>query len=111
MWLKAFLLTQLLEMPIYIYALRKRPTWQRPLIAFGASAVTHPLVWKLTGTLAFVYEVDFWLVVAIVELLAVLMEWGYLRDFGLRHALLWSLGANAFSFGLGLLIHEYVGFP
>ena len=110
MWLKAFILTQVLEMPIYIIALKERPIWQRPLIAFGASALTHPLVWKLTGVLVFEYGLDFWLVTSAVELLAVLVEGVYLRAFGLPRAFLWSLGANAFSFGMGLAIHSLLEF-
>lgn len=39
-WLAAFGLTQLIEMPIYRHGLGARP-WA----AFGASAITHPIVW------------------------------------------------------------------
>ena len=44
-WWQAFLLTQLVEIPIYLYAGRSLPRMNRIALAFGASAVTHPFVW------------------------------------------------------------------
>src|SRR5262249_35014609 len=51
-WIYAFLFTQAVEVPIYVFALRggpetppQRALAKRVLIAFGASALTHPIVW------------------------------------------------------------------
>lgn len=101
LWLQAFLLTQLVEVPIYLLALRTRPAWQRPLAAFGASALTHPLVWLATASAPAAW---FWTVVAASELAAVAVEALYLRALGAPRPLLWSLSANAASFGTGLLL-------
>jgi hypothetical protein len=58
-WLRAFLFTQLVEMPVYLVLLpvsRAR--------AFAASAVTHPFVWFVFPLLAYVglpYDAWSWL--------------------------------------------------
>jgi hypothetical protein len=44
-WARAYGLTQLVEVPIYLYAARKlRRRW---LYAVGASTLTHPVLWFL----------------------------------------------------------------
>jgi hypothetical protein len=109
LWLTAFLITQVVEVPIYLLALARRPAWQRPLLGFGASTLTHPLVWVLTYRLATL--VGFWPAVACTEALAVVVEATYLRVLGVRDALLWALGANAASFGIGLLLQALGVWP
>jgi hypothetical protein len=109
MWLRAFLLTQLVEMPIYAWALGRpamprRALWLRALAAFGASAITHPLVWMSTGHLA--SALGFWPAVAIIELGVVGVEAVYFRLWRLRRALFWAFAANAASFGIGLIVGE-----
>jgi hypothetical protein len=103
-WLLAFLFTQLVEVPIYWRLLRCRP-----LTAFGASAITHPIVW-------FVIAPPNWpapyLVRAITaELFAWLVEAAYFRLLGHRRALLVALGANLASVALGLGCRALFGFP
>ena len=48
-WAEAFWFTQAFEMPVYLVALylyRPELRWYtRAVIAFGASAITHPFVW------------------------------------------------------------------
>lgn len=105
MWLKAFVLTQIIEMPIYFSSLQGREWWKRMLIAYGASALTHPLVWWAVGRWAYV---DYWLVVAAAEVFAVAAETAFLHVHGVRRPWLWALGANATSFGLGLLYYEHL---
>jgi hypothetical protein len=110
LWLEAFLITQIVEIPIYLFALGDRPVWQRPLLAFGASTLTHPIVWIATYRLSTLFgggghtTTSWWLAVAITETFAVLAEAAWFRAFKVRRALLWSLGANAASFGFGLLL-------
>lgn len=105
-WLGAFLFTQLVEVPIYTWALRGRP-----LIAFAASAITHPFVWwvfpRLTTALELRYRTGF----VLAETFAVVVEAIFLHRMGLRHAWLWSLGANATSVALGLTSRAYFGWP
>jgi hypothetical protein len=105
MWIKAFLLTQIFEMPIYFTALKGREWWKRLLIAYGASALTHPLVWWAVGRWA---HVDYWTVVAGAEVFAVVAEAAFLHVHGVKRAWLWALGTNAWSFGLGLLYYDYL---
>ena len=104
MWLRVFLFTQLVEMPLYIYALRGHPVAHRIAAAFGASALTHPVVWTVTGRLA--TEDTFWFVVVGAEAYAVLVEGLFLRYLGVERPFIWALGVNALSFGLGLALEH-----
>jgi ABC-type Co2+ transport system permease subunit len=117
-WLGAFAFTQAIEMPIWTYALARQrrlaadeepwPLWLCVAVAFGASAVTHPVVWFVIprwapgGYVAMVVQ---------AEAFAVLVEAGYTGLLGLRRSLAWSLLANAASAGLGLLSREVFGWP
>jgi len=44
-WSGAFLLTQLIEVPIYLRAARSLPVLKRAAYALGASTITHPVIW------------------------------------------------------------------
>lgn len=143
----AFVLTQLVEVPIYVAALRRArgasresasahttasapedggaagppsSMGARGAIAFGASLVTHPIVWfVMPGVAVRLYTVCASLLLggralgmmgrtllygALAEGFAVLAEALYLRAFGVRRALAWSVGANAASVVVGTLI-------
>ncbi len=110
LWIRAFLFTQIVEVPIYRRALEstKRSSLQRTLLAFGASAITHPFVWFVFPRL--IQSSYLWMAVA-AETFAVLVEGVFLALFGLRQAFLWSMLANAASLGLGLLSREIFGVP
>lgn len=98
----AFLLTESIEVPLYLYGMRgDSPLHWRLAAAFGASAVTHPAVWFVFPALSLPY----WAYFAIAETFAVVVEWLYLRAFGVPNALLLSLLANATSAGVGLILH------
>ena len=107
-WLLAFLFTQAVEVPIYSVALNRRPVAPRFAIAFGASLLTHPIVWALVICYG---DGGYWRVVAGAESLAVLVEAAYLHAFEVRSAAGWSLLANASSLGLGMLSRLVMGFP
>jgi hypothetical protein len=104
-WLRAFLFTQLVEVPIYM----RGPGCSLPA-AFGASLLTHPVVWFLFFSPRWAAGYATKMVAA--ELFAWLAEAAYLR-FACRRprALLWSLCANAASLGLGLLSRSLFGVP
>jgi hypothetical protein len=110
-WLSAFAVTQLIEVPIYLLCMQRQafdarwPT--RLLIAFGASAFTHPIVWFVLPRLGLSY----WSYVALAETFAVLAEAFYLGRFGIRRPALWALLANATSAGLGLTSRYLFGWP
>jgi hypothetical protein len=103
-WLWAFLFTQMVEVPIYAVGLRVGI-----LAAFGASAITHPIVWfVLFRYLPLPY---LWLAVA-AEAFAFAVETAYFALlFRRRRAWLWSALANAASFGAGLLSRWLFGMP
>jgi hypothetical protein len=117
-WLSAFIFTQCVEMPIY--AKLAKTDWSA---AFGASALTHPVVWfvipALWGSInvgrdsAFAGpSVNYWGMVAVAEAFAVVAEALYLGlGFKLKRAFAWSLLANASSAGLGLLSRWTFGWP
>jgi len=110
MWISAFVLTQAVEMPIYIVACRQQKWPTRILVAFATSAVTHPIVWFVIPELMAhtSYEVYF----AVAEGFAVLAEALILRAGARVHyALLWALGANAASVVVGELTRTLFGWP
>ena len=103
-WLAAFVVTQLVEVPIYMRAQRGR-FWRRFGIAFGASALTHPVVWFVFPRLVD----DYLVMVFAAEIFAVIVEAIWLSLFGIRRAFLWSLATNAASLGIGLTLRAMTG--
>lgn len=101
-WLKAFVFTQAIEMPIYRFGLRV--SWAR---AFGASALTHPIVWLFV--LWWAPEGWSWPVrVVLAEAFAVVVEAAYLaRVAPWRRAAGGALIANGASFLLGTLARAW----
>ena len=111
-WLSAFALTQAVEMPIYVRALRERPTVERLshalALAFGASALTHPIVWFVMPKLI---PGDWLTMVIIAELFAITAEAAWFRAFGLPRALAWAGFANAASVLVGIVSRQLIGWP
>lgn len=132
-WFWAFVLTQALEVPVYLAALARRadprghPHEPTPLpreslrwrlgFAFLPSMATHPYVWFVIPALfaspAWTAAVAQWpglapwryaLFFALAEAFAVLAEALLLRALRVPRALLWSLAANATSAGIGLAL-------
>ena len=114
-WLRAFVLTQIVEMGIYVQASPpSRPLRERLAIAFGASGITHPLVWfVIVDAMSLVVQTSDdragrWIGIAVAEAFAFLAEALWLGLFGVRpsHALGWSLAANGVSFLIGLFLYR-----
>ena len=108
-WFQAFALTQLIEMPIYLVGMRGAALSvpMRVAVAFGASALTHPIVWfPLRDGL--VPLLGGWGYFVVAEAFAILAEWAYLRSFGLANPLQWSLLANGTSLTIGLVIYAFL---
>ncbi len=99
-WLAAFAFTQLIEVPLYLAA-----TGRRWVAAFGASLITHPIVW-------FVFP-RYWprghweSMVACAELFAVAIEAAWLASFGVKRPIEWAFAANAASFVTGLALQHF----
>jgi len=103
-WLVAFAFTQLVEVPLYSVGLRVGIP-----AAFGASALTHPLLWFVIFPLLPLGGIAR---IVVAEVLVVAIEAAYFRyGFKRRRALPWSLVANGASLGLGLLCRHYFGVP
>jgi hypothetical protein len=112
-WLSAFGLTQAIEVPIYIRALREREPIDDRIsvafaIAFGASALTHPIVWFVMPRLI---TGDWLTMVLVAELFAITAEAVWLRAFGLPRSLAWAAFANAASVLVGLISRSLFGWP
>jgi len=104
-WLAAFVFTQIVEVPIYSRFLRCSL-----LVAFGASAITHPIVWF--GFFTPHWHAHYLVKLVSAELFAWLTEAAYFRFlFKKKNALLWALVANGSSLGLGLLSRALFGSP
>lgn len=108
-WWQAFLLTELIEVPIYLLGMRGSDLSPatRAAVAFGASAFTHPIVWfVLLPGLGPV--LGGWGAFGVAEAFALLAEWGYLAAFGVPRPLRWSLAANGTSLSIGLVLFTFV---
>jgi hypothetical protein len=105
-WAVAFAFTEIVEVPIY-----RRILDAKLIEAFGASAITHPVLW-------FVYvplvrgHLSYAAYAALGETLVVLVEAAYFAfAFKRKRALVASLAANSASFALGLLSNALFGWP
>lgn len=107
-WPGGFLLTELVELPVYWVALEHLPPGRRGAVAFGASLITHPVVWFVGPWLI---PEPYGLRVAVSEAFAIGVEAAWLRAFGAKDALLWSVFANSLSMVVGHLVHAAVGWP
>ncbi len=102
-WLGAFALTQLVEVPIYLRALRGRLAW-----AFGLSLLTHPIVFFVFPRLV---EGPYWAMVSMAEAFAVAVEAALLSALGVERSLWWALLANGCSVAASLLTRSLIGWP
>ncbi len=112
-WLSAFALTQAVELPIYVRALRERPPAIERLgpalaVAFAASLLTHPIVWFVIPKLV---PGEWLTMVLVAEAFAIAAEAAWLRAFGLRRALAWAAFANAASVLVGLVSRALFAWP
>lgn len=105
-WLSAFAVTQAVEVPIYARALAHRS--HRWWWAFGASLITHPVVYWVFPRL---WPGEYWTVVAAAEAFAVAVEAGYLTALGVQRSVAWALIANASSVAVGLGLRWAIGWP
>lgn len=107
-WLRAFIFTELVEMPIYRFGFGA--PWR---MAFAASALTHPVVWfgffgPFSERLPIGYETR----AVVAEVFAWLVEAVFLSRVVRRpDALGWSFVANAASVLLGTILRSRYGYP
>ncbi|MBL9160946.1 MAG: hypothetical protein JNJ70_25930 [Verrucomicrobiales bacterium] len=96
-WLQAYLLTQAVEVPVYLYAGRSLPASLRWFLALAASTVTHPVVWYVFPWSTVPWWICFWG----AESFAVVVEGAMGRALGLARPWLWALVANSASVLVG----------
>ncbi len=98
-WLLCFLATQLIEMPIYVKMIDVS-MGRRLLFAFGASAITHPILWFLMpwGALPYFY------LLILGEAAVFIIEGFYFQALGMKKPFYMSTVANSVSLSLGVLI-------
>lgn len=110
-WPLAFLLTLLVETPIYGLALRR--TFGLPgalLASLALNVATHPIAWSLITGAARPFPGTFLAVEAAAWVAEGLLLWGAARSrrarqrLGIGEALAVSLAANGFSAGIGLFL-------
>lgn len=106
-WFNAFVLTQLVEVPIYLAFARQLPAGRRIAYAFGASAITHPIVWLIV----LFAPGPFWLLIILAELWAFggEMAWGIFWK--VRRFVLASFVANSASILVGMATRAAFGWP
>lgn len=112
-WLSAFFVTQLVEVPIYVAAQARQKSPARRLsaqiaLAFGASAITHPIVWFVIPLLP---ARHYWEMVVRAEAFAVGVEGLYFYFLRLKRPFVWALVANGASLSLGLLSRYLFDWP
>lgn len=106
-WLRAFLLTQLCEVPIAgtLLGSGSGPWHRRILLSAYASLSTHPVVWFVFPQL----EWNWMAVLATAEIWALVTEAGLFLmaapSVGWKRCLAASAAANAASFLLGLVVY------
>jgi hypothetical protein len=113
-WLAAFAFTQYVEVPLWAEALEKygankRGFGARAAIGFGASALTHPVVWFVFPRIV---PFGYWPMVGAAETFAVVAEALYMKAFGLRRARDSSIASGRRrSSRLGFLCRWLFGWP
>ncbi|MFK7990686.1 MAG: hypothetical protein AB8I08_31980 [Sandaracinaceae bacterium] len=117
-WVSAFLLTQVIELVVHAHAPGLvLPLRGRLAVGFGASAITHPMVWFVIPPVVSALmnadrDTEWWTAIAVAETFAFTAEALWLWMFGVRakHALFTSLVANGASFGMGLFCYRALEF-
>lgn len=101
-WLGAFVLTQMIEVPVYLLFSSTLPWNKRLWFAFGASTITHPIIWFALPWAAMPYAAS----VILAEAFAISVEaiWG--RAWHVRRPWMASLIANALSASIGMLVRD-----
>lgn len=107
-WALAFVLTQVVEMPIYRALAPVR--WAR---AFSLSLVTHPVVWYVFPPLCEAAGLSWGQMIWLAEAFAYLVEAAMLRGYGVRwpRAIAVSCLANTASVVAGELTRSWWGIP
>ena len=100
----SLMMTWLLELSFaFLLGIRR---WKDLILIMLVNLMTNPEVVYLA--LTFRYSLPSWLLITMLESLAVVVEALYYRSYALtiRHPWLFSLAANVFSYGVGWLLQH-----
>ena len=92
LWLNAFLLTLLIEIPIYFSCIRGK-VWERLLLSYAPTGLTHPPLWFLFPW----GQYDYLFLYVSSELLVLLVEGSYLKLMKVDKPFKLAFTANIFS--------------
>ena len=119
-WLWAFALTQAIECPIYLFALRRKKSSLAFKLgaAFGPTALTHPIAWWVFAPWLIEnhFHIGPWFSgyypsVTVTAGVAALVEWAYLAQLNVRRPWAWALLANGASFTIVMTIQALYNWP
>ena len=99
-------MTQLVECPVYAMALGERR--RRWILAFAASAFTHPIIFFIFPSF---WPDDYWRYVAMSEAFAILVEAGWLTVLKVKYSIAWAVLANGASVAVGWVLRTNFGWP
>ncbi len=114
LWIKAFLLTLAVEVPLFILIARSNktvkknvPIWRLALAAGAGTMITHPLLWFAWPHVVSdytTYIITGELLVAVIETFTFYL---IARPIKLKLALASAFIANGASYGIGVLISSF----
>jgi len=106
-WLRAFLLTFLFEIPVFVLIVRGRvPMLRAALAGTAGTCITHPLLWLIWPYLdPDHYATNLAIAEVIIAVVETMTFFALARPVKLGRAAAASFSANAFSAGMGLLIY------
>ena len=109
-WITAFTITQIIEITIgcFIWKDEKISLYKRILTIFGASLITHPMVWFVFSDIRRDGNFSYAEYLLMAETYAYSVEALYYYVFKVKRPILLSCAANTGSFLTGLIIFEYI---
>ena len=109
-WIVAFSLTQMIEITVGLLIWRKeKGSLSRKIgILFGASALTHPLVWFVFPKMSAEWGLTYPEYLLMAEAYAYCVEAFYYFSLRISRPILLSTVTNSCSFLTGLFVHEFV---
>ncbi len=110
-WPIAFTITQCIEIPIYLWGLNtvflQKPLFDRLILVFFASALTHPLIFLYLPIPCQAYQLSQSHYIILAESIAIFLEYLYFRFLGFQVFSL-VLFANIMSATIGTICFRFL---
>ena len=109
-WIVAFTLTQMIEITVGLLLWRdqKVSLIRKIGILFGASLLTHPLVWFVFPDMSAEWGLSYTEYLLMAETYAYGLEAFYYFSLRVSRPIMLSTVTNSFSFLTGVFVHEFV---